>query len=68
MELPDAARNRRHKQNFVPLLEGVTGSAEEANVFFVHIDVEEAADLSSFVAQVRLQLRKLFIEDGEQLS
>src|ERR1700730_11408470 len=68
MELPGSARDRRHEQNFIPFLEGVTGPAQEADVFLIHVNVEEAAHLSSLIAQVRLQVRKFFIEDGKQLS
>ena len=64
--LPLPARNRRHQQHLIPLLEGVAGSSQEADIFLIHIDVEETAHLAGLVAQVRLQLGKLLIEDGEQ--
>ena len=43
-------------------------SAQEADVFFVDVDVQEAADLALVVAQVRLQVRELLVENREQFS
>src|SRR5579864_3835347 len=61
-----AARDGRHEQNFIALLERVHLSAEEANVFFIYVDVEEAPNLSLVVAQVRLQFGKFLVEHREQ--
>src|ERR1700733_14780782 len=41
--LPCSASDRRYQENFVPILEGVARTAQEANILFVHINVEEAA-------------------------
>ena len=60
-----SARDRRHQQHFIPVLKRILRPAQKADVFLVHINVEEAADLSGLVAQVGLQFRKLLIEDGE---
>src|ERR1035438_4763617 len=63
-----SARNRGDQQYFIAFLEGVRLSAEETDVFLVHINIQEAADLALVVAQVRLQVGKLLVKDGEQLS
>src|SRR5882757_8776427 len=61
-----AAGNRWHQQHFISVLKCVLGSAEEADIFFVHVDIQEASNLSRLIAQVRLQVRKLLVECGEQ--
>ena len=68
VRLLDASRNRGHQQNFVAFLEGIRLSAQEAYVFFVHVDVEKAADLALVIAQVRLEFRELLVEHREQLA
>ena len=50
------------KQHFISILKRVGFTAEKADVLFVYIDVEKAADLARFVAQMRLELRELFVE------
>ena len=47
-----ASRNRRDKQNTVAFLEGAGFAAEEADIFFIEVDVEELADLTLLVADV----------------
>src|SRR5205807_416372 len=47
-----AAGYRRNQQNAIAFLEGTGFAAEEANVFFVEIDVEELADLALIVTNV----------------
>jgi hypothetical protein len=59
------ARDGGHKQNFVAFLEGVCLSAQEANVFLIHVDVEKPSNLSLVVAQMRLQFGEFFVENGE---
>src|ERR1700674_356752 len=63
-----ATCDRGQQQNFVAFLESVGLSAKEADVFLVHINIEEAADLPFVVAQMRLQVGKFFVQDQEQLS
>jgi hypothetical protein len=41
-------------------------ATEEADVLFVHIDIQEAPDLSGVVAEVRLQGWELFVERREE--
>src|SRR5438876_10843069 len=65
--LPTSARNRRHQEHLVSVLKRVGRATEETNVLFVHIDIEEAANLSGVVAQMRLQGGKLLIEISEEL-
>src|SRR3989442_5679820 len=47
-----AAGDRRHPRDFVPLLEAIAVSAEEAIVLFVDIDIEKRTHLDSRVSQV----------------
>src|SRR5690348_17540840 len=42
-----AAGDRWHEQHFVAILERIRISAEEADVFFIHVHVQEAADRKS---------------------
>src|SRR3954469_25625572 len=64
--LDGSARNRGHKQYLVAFLEGIGLSAEEANIFLVHVDVEEATNLALIIAQVRLQLGEFLIQHREE--
>ena len=57
-----AAGDRRHKKHFVSFLEGIVVPSEEADVFFIDVDVQEASNLSGFVPQVRFEFGELFIE------
>src|SRR5579863_10338473 len=66
--LTRATRNRRHQQHFVSIAEDVCRPTEEADVLLIHINIEEAAHLSSLVADMRFQFRKLLVEDREQFS
>jgi hypothetical protein len=59
------ASNRRHQQHFISVGKDVSWPAQEADVFFIHLNVEKATHLSSLVAQVGLQFRKLLIKDRE---
>ena len=47
-----AAGDGGDEEDAVAFLEGAGLAAEEANVFFVEIDVEELADLAGLVADV----------------
>src|SRR2546421_10365293 len=47
-----SSRNRRDQQDTIAFLEGAGFAAEEADVFFVEIDVEELADLALIIANV----------------
>jgi hypothetical protein len=49
-------RDRGHEQNFVAFLERIRWAAQKAYVLFIHIDVEEAANLALLIAQVRTAL------------
>src|SRR4029077_7519015 len=63
-----SAGDRRHQQNFVAFLKRVGWPAEKADVFFVHIDVQEAANLALVITQVRLEVGKLFVEHRKQFA
>src|SRR6266852_3185843 len=51
-----SSRNRRDEQNTIAFLEGAGFAAEEADVFFVEVDVEELADLALIVADVAREI------------
>jgi len=53
-----AAGDGRYEQNAVAFLEGAGFAAQEANVFFVEINVEELADLAVFVTNVSRDIGK----------
>ena len=55
--------DRRYQQDFVSILKCVARTAEEADVLFVHVYVQEAPNLAGFVAQVGLQVGKLLVQD-----
>lgn len=63
--LAQTARDGWNQQNFVAFLEGIGLSAEESDVFLIHIDIEEAANLALIVAQVRPQIGKFLVENRE---
>ena len=65
-ELLGASGNRRHQENFIAFLKRIGRSAEEANVFFVDIDIEKTADLALIIAQVRLEFGELLVEHREE--
>src|SRR5580698_2370175 len=50
--LVGAAGDGGHEEDAVALFEGAGFAAEEADVFFVEVDVEELADLAGLVADV----------------
>lgn len=66
--LPCSACDRRHQKYLVAILEGVGRAAEEAHVFLIHIDIEEAPRLSCFIPQMWLQVGELRIEFREQFA
>jgi len=47
-----SSRNRRDEQNTIAFLEGAGFAAEEADIFFVKVHVEELADLALIVADM----------------
>ena len=44
--------NRGDDQHFIPILEVILLVAEKADVFLVHVKVDEAANLTLLVAQI----------------
>src|SRR6266700_6673762 len=62
-----SASNRRHQQHFIAIFECVAGASEKTDVLFIHIDIEEAANLSGIIAQMRLERGELRIERREKL-
>jgi len=67
--MPSAAtaRDRRNDQHFVPLLEAVLFISQKANIFLVHIEVDEAANLAVLAAQMLAKSRKAALHIGYQL-
>ena len=64
---PSPPRNRRDHQNFIAVLERVLLIAQEPNIFLVHIEVDEAADLPILAAQMLAQRWKKTFDFGNQL-
>src|SRR5580698_5037879 len=62
--LVGAAGDGGHEEDAVALFEGAGFAAEEADVFFVEVDVEELADLAGLVADVFGEVGEL----GRQLG
>jgi hypothetical protein len=56
-----------HQQHFVPVLECVARTAEEADVFFVHVNIQKTTDLAGIISQMRLEVGKFFVESREEL-
>jgi len=46
-------RDRWHEQHLIAIPERVRSAAEEADVFLIHINIQEAARLSGFITQMR---------------
>src|SRR6476646_11865903 len=63
-----AAGYRWHQQHFVTILKRISVSAQEADVFFVHIHIQEAADFSRLVAEMRFEIGELLVERGKKFS
>src|SRR6267378_2112965 len=57
-ELLLAAGDGRDEENAIAFLEGTGFPAEEADVFFVEIDVEELANLALIIADVAREIRE----------
>src|SRR4030081_3087770 len=53
-----AAGEGRDEENAIAFLEGTGSPAEEADVFFVEIDVEELANLALLIADVAREIRE----------
>jgi hypothetical protein len=62
-----AASDGGDQQYLIPILERVSVSTQKADVFFIHIDIQEAADLAVLIAEVRLKRGEFCIELGEEV-
>jgi len=49
-----ASGYRWHQQDLISVLKGVTTPAQESDVLFVDINIQEPANRASFIAQMRL--------------
>src|SRR5207302_9516390 len=67
-ELHSSARDRWHQENLIAFLECISWPAQKSDVFLVDVDIQESANLSLVIAQVRLQLGELFIEHRKQFA
>jgi hypothetical protein len=65
-ELAAAAGDGGDYQDLVIVFEVIFLVAEEADVFFVDIEVDEAADLAVFAAEVLAEGRELVLDLGDQ--
>jgi hypothetical protein len=66
--LPGPTRDRGHQKDFISILKGVCIPAQKPNVFLVHVHIQEAANLPCLIAQMRLEVRELLVEHGEEFS
>src|ERR1019366_5372802 len=66
--LPYPARDRRHQQYLVAILERIRSAPKEANVFLIHINIQEPPRLPRFIPQMGLQVGELLVEFREQLT
>src|SRR5260370_9497696 len=62
------ARDRRDQQYLVAVLERIRSAPQEANIFFIHINIQEPPRLPCFIPQMWLQVGELLVELGEQLT
>src|SRR5437879_12841812 len=67
-ELLGSSGNGGDEENAIAFLEAAGFAAEEANVFFVEIDVEELANLALIVAHVARKIVELRGEFGQSLG
>jgi hypothetical protein len=56
----------RNEHDFVAILEGVGLSAEEADVFVVDVDVDEAAQFAGLVLDLGGEGREVLVDIGDQ--
>jgi len=61
-----AAGDRRDQHDFIAVLEGVGLAAEEADVFVVDVDVDEAAQLAGLILDLGGERRKGGVDFGDQ--
>jgi hypothetical protein len=64
--LPRATGYGGDEHNLVAILEGVGFAAEEANVFVVNVDVDEAAKLAVFAFDLGRESRECQIDIGQK--
>jgi hypothetical protein len=63
-----AACDRWHEEHLIAILEGVGGASEETDILLIHLNIEEAASLSRFIPQVRLQVGELRVEFRKEFT
>src|ERR1700687_4208171 len=64
--LPQPARDRRHQEHLVAVLERIRSAPQEANIFLIHINIQESPRLPRFIPQMGLQVGELLVELREQ--
>jgi hypothetical protein len=67
-DLSAAACDGGDYQHLVPILEAVFLIAEEADIFFVDIEVDEAANLAVLAAEVLAESRESALDIGNKLG
>src|ERR1700716_2778957 len=66
--LSRATRDGGDEHDLVAILEGVGLAAEEADVFVVNVDVDEAAELAVFAFDLRGESRECLVDIGQKAS
>ena len=61
-----AARDGRNQHHFVAILKRVGLAAEEADVFVVYVDVDEAAKLALLILDLGGERREVLVDIGDQ--
>src|SRR6202051_17574 len=61
-----ASGDRWDEHDLVTILKGVAVSTEEANVLFVHVDVDEAAKLPVLILDLGGESGKCLVDVGEE--
>ena len=61
-----APGDRRHQQHFISILKRVLVSTQKADVFFIHVHIQEAANFPGFIPQMRFEVGKLLVERGKE--
>src|SRR5882757_5473959 len=64
--LSRATRDGGDEHDLVAILEGVGFAAEEANIFVVNVDVDEAAELAVFAFDLGGERREGLVDVGEE--
>ncbi len=59
-------RDRRDEHDLIAILEGVGFASEEANVFVIHIDVNEAPELTGLILDLGRECGEVLVDIGDE--